>query len=292
MPAETHFFSQFATGLLARQAFPLQGKALAEEIGRFASLDSARGLALDAEAVVKALGGVCRSPYALFEALVEQLSGPAHVWGEKTPEHLMWWRPLSRAAPRLRFVVVVRDPRAVVASNLSMPWREEGRVPAWGESTHLAFAEMWACLQEQVQIMARELGPDRVLRLLYEDVATEPDRARDQIARFLGRPPVTAPVRAPEGIVLAWEPWKRAALGPVVSENIGAWRQSLGARHAREVAAVCRHGMRLFGYGDEAPSPVRAALTLAGLGPRQMARLVRYRRAYRGYLTAIDGRSL
>ena len=45
MPAETHFFSQFATGLLARRSFPLTGEALVDEIGRFASLDSSRGLA-------------------------------------------------------------------------------------------------------------------------------------------------------------------------------------------------------------------------------------------------------
>ncbi|HVC69146.1 MAG TPA: sulfotransferase [Acidimicrobiales bacterium] len=292
MPAETHFFSQFVTGLLERRSFPLEGPALTEEIGRFGSLDSARGLAVDATGVVKALGGVCRSPFDLFDALVRQLAGPAEIWGEKTPEHLLWWRPLSQCAPGLRFVVVVRDPRAVVASNLGMPWRDDGRIPAWGENVHLAFAEMWACVQDQVRLMESELGGDRVLRLRYEDVATDPDGARGRIARFLGRPPVTETVAAPEGIVLPWEPWKSAALGPVVTENFDAWRRSLGDRRAHEVAAVCRGGMTRYGYGDDAPSALRAKVTLARLGPRQLARTLRYRRAYRGYVTAIAGRRL
>jgi hypothetical protein len=292
MPAETHFFTQFAAGLLARHRFPIVGDVLAQEIGRFAALDSSRGLDVDIGVLVDDLEGVCESPYALFDALVCRLAGPAEVWGEKTPEHLLWWRPLARAAPWLRFVVVVRDPRAVVASNLSMPWRDGGRIPAWGENVHLAFAELWACLQRQVQIMAGALGPDRVLVLRYEDVVADPDASRRDLARFLGRPPVTTPVPAPDAIVQSWEPWKTEALGPVVAEHIDTWRETLGPARARQVTAVCRAGMRRFGYGHDAPSTATAAARRVALGPRQILRSLRYRRAYRGYLATIDRRQL
>jgi hypothetical protein len=292
MPAETHFFTQFATGLLTRHRFPIEGEVLAQEIGRFAALDSSRGLEVEVGVVVDDLGGTCGGPYDLFDALVRRLAGPAEVWGEKTPEHLLWWRPLVRAAPWLRFVVVVRDPRAVVASNLSMPWRDAGRIPAWGENVHLAFAELWTCLQGQVQIMAGELGAERVLVLRYEDVVVDPDATRRVIARFIGRPPATEPVAAPEGIVQSWEPWKTEALGPVVVEHLETWRETLGLVRARQVTAVCRTGMRRFGYGDDAPSAAAAAVTKMALGPRQVLRTLRYRRAYRGYLSAIGRRRL
>jgi len=292
MPPETHFFSQFAAGLLARHSFPLSADVLAEEVGRFAALESSRGLVVDAGAIVEDLGGTCDSPFALFDAIVRHLAGPAEVWGEKTPEHLLWWRPLARAVPGLRFVVVVRDPRAVVASNMTMPWRGGGRIPAWGDNVHLAFAELWACLQRQVHAMGGELGSDRLLLLRYEDVAADPDGARQKIARFLGRPPVTGPVSAPEGIVLPWESWKQEALGPVVTEHLETWRSTLGSRRAHQVTAVCRVGMRRFGYGADAPTGARAAVTKAGLGPGQIVRSLRYRRAYGGYLAAIDRRLL
>jgi hypothetical protein len=292
MPPETHFFSQFATGLITRARFPLEGKDLAGEIERFGALDSSRGLEVDVGALAEDLGGACASPYALFDAIVRQLAGPGQVYGEKTPEHLMWWRPLSRAAPGLRFVVVVRDPRAVVASNLTMPWRGGGRIPAWGDNVHLAFAELWSCLQRQVHVMAGALGPERVLILRYEDVVAGPDATRQAIALFLGRPPVTEPASPPDGIVLPWESWKKEALGPVVAGHVEAWRATLGARRARQVAAVCRTGMRRFGYGAEAPSEIEAAVIGMSLGPRQAVRSLRYRRAYDGYLDAIDRRRL
>jgi hypothetical protein len=50
--------------------------------------------------------------------------------------------------------------------------------------------------------------------------------------------------------------------------------------------------MRRFGYGDDAPSTAAAAARRAALGPRQILRSLRYRRAYRGYLATIDRRQL
>jgi hypothetical protein len=291
MPPETHFFSEFVSGLMARRRFPLDADAIADEMGRFLILDSARGLHVDTPALVRDLGGTCASPYALFDALVRQLAGPAEVWGEKTPDHLLWWRPLAQAAPWLRFVVVVRDPRAVVASNLAMPWRQDGRIPAWGEQVHLAFAALWARLQRQVMAMEHTVDPGRRLVLRYEDVVDDPDAARRRIAVFLGRPPDAGLQAPPEDMVLPWEGWKAAALGPVTADRVTSWHETLGARRAADVAALCRSGMRHFGY-DGAPGPVDAAVAWARLGPRNCARLVRYRRAYDGYLGAIDRRRL
>jgi hypothetical protein len=291
MPPETHFFSQFAAGLLARRSFPLDTEQLSEELASFAASKSSRGLDIDADAVVSDLAGACDGPFALFDALVRRISGPAEMWGEKTPDHLLWWRPIARSAPWMRFVAVVRDPRAVVASNIEMPWRDDQRMPAWGDQIHLAFAERWACLQRQVKAMRSELGPTRSLVVRYEDVVADPDETRARLAEFLGRRARADLQAAPAGIVLPWESWKREALGPVVRDRVDSWRQSLGDSRAREVAAVCRTGMRDFGYAD-APSTGAAFVTLSRLGPRAIARLVSYRRAYEGYLEVIDRRRL
>jgi hypothetical protein len=135
MPPETHFFTRFAVGLMARRHFPLDTAALADEIRLFAASDYASGLEIDVETVVTDLGGTCAGPFELFAALVRHLAGPAEIWGEKTPNHLVWWRPISRASPQTSFVAVVRDPRAVVSSNLDMPWRDDTTLPGWGGHT-------------------------------------------------------------------------------------------------------------------------------------------------------------
>lgn len=292
MPPETHFFSQFAPKLLERREFPLNAEQISEEVASFAALDTSRGLEIDTEAVVAELGGTCARPFDLFDALVRQLSGPAEMWGEKTPDHLMWWRPVARSAPWVRFVAVVRDPRAVVASSLQMPWTGDSRMPAWGDDVHLAFAERWACLQRHLSAMQIELDPSRTMSVRYEDVVADPDGTRAALAEFLGRPAPSALQAPPAQIVQPWEPWKRDSLGPVTKDRLHTWNEALGTRRSREVAAVCHRGMRELGYdGATARAPLRASTWLA-MGPRAIARLLRYRRAYEGYLERIDQRSV
>ena len=192
MPPETHFFSGYTRELLARCSFPLEGIELRREIELFLARDNAAGLVLDVRAVLAELGDRCSGPYQLFDVIVRHLVGPAEIWGEKTPDHLLWWRPITRAAPWMRFVLVVRDPRAVVASSLSVPWRDNPELREWDEDVYLAMAQRWAIDQQRGAAMAAELGP-RCLPLRYEDVVADPDGARSAISAFLGRGPSGAP---------------------------------------------------------------------------------------------------
>jgi len=205
---------------------------------------------------------------------------------------LLWWRPLARAAPWLRFVAVVRDPRAVVASNLATPWSADQRLPDWGDQLHLAFAVHWSVVQRRTLAMTEMLGRERCLVLRYEDVVADPATARARIGQFVGTPASTEPGAAPAGIVPEWEPWKRDALGPVDSARAGKWREELDAGRAGQVAAVCRSEMRRFGYEQDLPSAAGAATVLGGLGPRAWGRLWRYRRTYEGYARVNDQREL
>ena len=110
MPPETHFFTRFAIDLLAHHQFPVTGPELTDVVRHVAGDDPSTALDIDVDAVVAELDGICERPFDLFQALVRQLAGSAEVWGEKTPGHLVWWRPISKAAPWMRFVAVVRDP--------------------------------------------------------------------------------------------------------------------------------------------------------------------------------------
>ncbi|MGH9018593.1 MAG: sulfotransferase, partial [Acidimicrobiales bacterium] len=90
MPPETHFFTRFAPHLVDHYRFPLRGPALVAAVADFAALHT-EGLAVDVDAVVDDMQGTCTRPLQLFDALVRHLAGPAQVWGEKTPGHLVWW---------------------------------------------------------------------------------------------------------------------------------------------------------------------------------------------------------
>jgi Sulfotransferase family len=248
MPPETHFFSDFAWDLVRRHEFPLGGPALRDEIAIFAGLENSRGLDIDPDAIVGSLGGTAHSVYGLFDEMVRSLAGPAQIWGEKTPGHLWWWRPISVAAPWMRFVVVVRDPRAVVASLLAMPWEAGVDHQAWAGRLHLALAGKWAFDQEVASALLAELAPSRALLLRYEDVVSDPPAARSAIARLLGRSGTEQIQQAPSSMVHPWEHWKKRAMQDVVSERVDGWQTELGERRAAEVAWICRKGIAHFGY--------------------------------------------
>jgi hypothetical protein len=74
VPPETHFFDTFVAGLMERRAFPLDRRALEEELDEYLALPTSSQLPLDPSAVVTVLGGRCDSPLELFAAIVETLA--------------------------------------------------------------------------------------------------------------------------------------------------------------------------------------------------------------------------
>ncbi|MGI5161012.1 sulfotransferase family protein [Microbispora sp. CA-102843] len=149
-------------------------------------------------------------------------SPPAARYGEKTPEHLLWWRAATSADPALQIIGVVRDPRAVAASHRAVPWgiRDPGEL-----------AEEWAFDQRSLRAARDRLGPGRCLVVRYEDLVADPAACRTRLAGFLGVPSAGAAgpagKRPPPPIVHAWEWWKARALEPVTTERRDLWRTVL-----------------------------------------------------------------
>ncbi|MBE3008873.1 sulfotransferase [Microbispora sp. NEAU-D428] len=277
MPPETHFLHLFAPGLLARRRFPLTWPEVCDELSRFEALPTSAGLRLDRARVFELLGPRCDRLIDLFSALVVALCSPpcslTARYGEKTPEHLLWWRAMTSADPALRIVGVVRDPRAVAASHRAVPWgiRDPGEL-----------AEEWAFDQRSLRAARHLLGPRRCLVVRYEDLVAGPAACRARLADFLGVPPASA--SAPAGkrplppIVHSWEWWKARALEPVTTERRDLWRTVLTPAEAALVTQVAAPEMAAFGY----LSPDDAGRCHPGgrperCGPRLAARLRRMR---------------
>lgn len=245
VPPETHFLYFFAADLYRRRSFPLDAQEIRDEIALYVALDNSRELDVDPEAVVAELGGTCGSILELFSALVRHLAGPAEVYGEKTPAHVVWWEKLAAAAPWMKFVAVVRHPAAVVAS-----WTE-----AWPHESWVAAAERWTLDQIRISAMLDALGPRRALLLRFEDVVAGPAEARRTIARFLGRPAPARPAAPARALYLPWETWKRRSLGPVDAARAEAWRDALTHEQVAYVLHACSAAMERVGYPLPDPLP-------------------------------------
>lgn len=259
VPPETHFFSLFALDLAARRRFPIKGPDLRAELVAYSSMRETEDLGLRIDDAMGLLDGRCSSVGQFFSALVRTLVGPViPVCGEKTPDHLLWWRPVTRAFPELRIVAVVRDPRAVVASSLEVPF---------GMRHPLLLAQRWAADQRQLAVAEKLLGPRRILVLRYEDVVADPAGVRGRLSAFLGTnsavsPEVTVP-EAPGPIFVEREVWKRRVTQDVTPDRVEVWRQALRPATAVRVAAICRREMRDWGY-IRSESDVRGPWSISG----------------------------
>jgi hypothetical protein len=239
VPPETHFFRSFAGGLLRRRTFPLDEAALRAAVAEFAALPTSHGLGVRVDDVVARLGGRCATLTELFATLVRHLAPDAAVLGEKTPSHLLWWRPLTRALPHARLLGIVRDPRAVVASYYA----------AWGPRPHGVLAHRWAIDQRQLDRAAGDLGPHRCHVFRYEDVVRDPDGARSQLAALLAVDDRRGEAPASR-LFLPWESWKGRTTAPITTAHVDAWRRGLDPAQAADIARICRAGMRRWGYAD------------------------------------------
>ena len=290
MPPETHFFDMFAADLLRRGRPPFGAERIAEEVAAWAAMPQVRGVHIDPRAVVTTLDGHCGDIGDLFDGIVQTLVGHPSCYGEKTPNHLYWWRPLSVVFPSLKFVAVVRDPRAVVVSNLAAPWLPDLLHPSWAEDAYVALAERSRLELEIVDELATAL-PDRVLVLRYEDAVTDPAAARRAIAETV-RPAASRATSVPAAYVLPWETWKPAATAPIDDARATAWRDELEPRRAEVVSAICQGTMERFGYQalDRGGRPGRGSLLRLALATQR--RRLAYRRNLRRYARSIATETL
>lgn len=165
----------------------------------------------------------------------------------QTPGHLEWCAALTRALPWLKVVVIVRDPRAVVASRLEAPWRPQRR-----DSYALA-TEKWRLDQDMIAGVLGSLGKDRCLELHYEQMVADPDGTRSAIAQLLEIDRASM-LRTPDPAELyfPWEEsWKSRAVGEITVDRVHAWKKKLPPRVARRIEAICRTEMIRAGYPTE-----------------------------------------
>lgn len=260
VPPETHFFRRLAEPLLLRHVLPLGGPALRQEIETYVESPLVRDLALDPGRLWERVGGSWERVNDLFSAVLEQLADDAAIIGEKTPGHLLWWRPLTEARRDLRLIAVVRDPRAVVSSLLKL---------GWVRSSVVAGSQRWVCDQRLLRAARSSLGPHRCLVLRYESVVAHPEEARQALGRFLGAAVgVGATDLEARRLFGASEPWKLGVLEPTTTTRIDAWKEELTKRQVEEIEAICAPEMRRYGYFVSNPRPMEGSLSLGRAGAR------------------------
>ena len=271
VPRESHFWN-VAEEIVTRFEFPVKGARRRELVDWTVERLSGWNLDADPEAIMQHIHRRKRGLglFTLFEALVASLSPERPILGEKTPNHIAWWELLTRAQENLKLIFVVRDPRAVLLSQRSVPW---------GERDAFAFSERWLLHQRSVVDARRLLHPSRVLVIRYEDLVQDPEEAQIELGRFLETttPPSDIPQELLEehGLFLSKERWKERSLGTVTSDRLRTWENGgLSDADIATTEATCSEMMARFSY------PVASSEEVPEIDPSSLASAAAYRRSF------------
>ncbi len=169
---------------------------------------------------------------------------------------------VSALMPRARFVVMVRDPRDVVASTIEVAARMKaaGRLPRVMEP---AARRDIAALAGTVNSYYRDLlgghghaGQRAMCYMLYEALVSEPERALDALRRFTGlaladyRPERDWNAnRAGYAGVAPDDPWHSSLWGrPMTEARVGSYREVLSAEEIVAIETQCGVVFDAFAY--------------------------------------------
>jgi hypothetical protein len=239
---ESHFFTNVPSLLRKHRRRHAGSEALRAALHEYARIPQLAGCGLDVDRVLEVVPAEPVRLYPVFREVVSQLSGGGSELCEKTPGHLWWWDRLTGHDPSLKLVVVVRDPRAVVAS------LREARFTALGISV---LSEWWKTDQRMVAAAARRLGPHRCQVVRFEDAVEQEHGVRSRIS-VLHRPLPAPSDPSPEGsgaaLALPWETWKHGFDTNPDPGRIDAWRSKLNGRETETIERICGREMSAFGY--------------------------------------------
>lgn len=196
----------------------------------------------------------------------------AHRWGEKTPRHVFRLGAILERYPQAQAIVLVRDPRAVVASYRD--WEnqggldlDDGYTQALADEqarTRASYDPTVAALAWRASVRAacearRRFGTDRVWVQRYEDVVRRPRETVRALCTWAGLEFLPEMLEIPvlNSSVAAFDPG-----GGISEEAVDRWRQRLDATETAIVQLWCRREMTRFAYE---PVPV-------AIGPADSAR--------------------
>lgn len=127
-----------------------------------------------------------RAFIVIYDYLAEKAG--ARCWLEKTPTHLLFAARILAVAPEARFVELVRDPRAILASKqkrrAGQEWMIRDSRRFKGGFDPILDSLGWRSMIDAGDNVA-SAWPERILRVRYEDLTASPAATVQVVCRFL-----------------------------------------------------------------------------------------------------------
>ncbi len=181
----------------------------------------------------------------------------AEIILEKTPDNLNFVPLLNRLYPQAYFIHVIRDPRAVVASNLALKQEPWGWIGA--DKDHVDLALKWKqgieksdraenLLQERfIEVRYEDLKSDRIAVLLNLANFLELDYTKEQLTNLVPQTSATDLNRT-KAYFPTHNPFFDTRANFFRRGEIEGWKQELTSEQIMDIEGVCLRLMLAHGY--------------------------------------------
>ena len=162
-------------------------------------------------------------------------------WGEKTPQHTLWWRTILEGFPDVQVIHLIRDGRDVALSY---------RAAHFGPKHVYHLASRWIQYLSAAEEAQAALGESRFLPVRYEDLLERPEEELRRVCAFLGEsfdPEMLAFHRT--AAAYPTDQRNEANLRkPILADNVQKWRTGMTAREVRLFEAIAGPELERYGY--------------------------------------------
>lgn len=172
----------------------------------------------------------------------------------KNPELSLHAEKLTHLLPAARFLVLARDPRDQIASQMAVAVRQvaqkmRSQVPSM-QALCASYARYCAAIEQ-----GRSKKPTAFLTIRFEDVASQPQASLRRIEDFLEIDLSTyRPDAAWQNTAVDWNKmkerpsWSEYYGKPLSSDPVGSFAEKLAPAQIKEIETRLADWMRLFGY--------------------------------------------
>lgn len=165
------------------------------------------------------------------------------VWGLKDPQLTEHLPALKQFLPEARFIIIIRDPRAVVRSYIEN---------AWGLGTNCYTGALRWHREVKEQLEFEQALPGKVMKLRYEDLILHQRRSLERICEFLELPFDEAMIDYTKK--RSFVSHNRQSVNTFRAPDpaiVTKWMNELSQHEIKVVNTVCSDLMQILDYREE-----------------------------------------
>jgi len=205
---------------------------------------------LDKNALLRRLAKLVPCPYptlveGVYKEYISQKFLGKKRWGDKTTWYLDYLHQIDQYFPEAKYVHIIRDGRAVAASFKRVPHLDN-------EMEKVAFEWVWGI--RNIIRFGKRVGPERYLKVKYEQLVEKPEEELQRICRFVEEP-------YDDQMLDFWrknrqqklEPerhlvWKALTLEKVTTTQLARWQEDLTKDEIAIFWSIAGNVMTRLGY--------------------------------------------